>query len=75
MCLSKAYVDRNGERELLVEEVASIRIEGKKLLLETLFGEKKEVEANIRQIDFMTHSIILENLRERAVSSKDKRFS
>ena len=63
MCLSKAYIDRNGRRELLMEEVASVEIEDEKLLLKTLFGEKKEIEASIRKIDFLTHSILLGNLR------------
>ena len=62
MCLSKAYVDKNGKRELLVADIASVKIEDKKLLLRTLFGEQKVVGADIREIDFMTHSIFLENL-------------
>ena len=64
MCLSKAYVDRNGKRQLLMGEIASVKIEDEKLLLRTLFGEQKEIEANIRQIDFLTHSIFLENVKE-----------
>jgi len=63
MCLSRVYVENNGGRELLMEEVASLRFEGEKLLLKTLFGEEKKIEANIEQIDFMTHSIFLENLK------------
>jgi predicted RNA-binding protein len=63
MCLSKVYIGRDDEGELLMEEVASLRIEGTKLLLKTLFGEEKKIEANIKQIDFMTHSIFLENLK------------
>ena len=63
MCLSKAYVDKNGKRELLVADIASVKIEDKKLLLRTLFGEQKEIVANIREIDFLTHSIVLEDLR------------
>lgn len=62
MCLSKVYVDRNGKTELLMEEIASVEIEGDKLLFKTLFGEQKEIEANIRQIDFLSHSLVLENL-------------
>ena len=61
MCLSKVYVDKGDKKELLMEEVASLKAEGKRLLLKTLFGEEKKIEANIRQIDFMTHSIFLEN--------------
>lgn len=63
MCLSKAYVEINGERELLMEELASVEIKEGKLLLTTIFGEQKEIEASIKQIDFLNHSIILENLK------------
>jgi len=62
MCLSKAYFEKNGGRELLLEEIASVEIEDNKLLFKTLFGEQKEVQAGIKQIDFMTHAIILEQL-------------
>ena len=60
MCLSKAYVEISGKRELLMEEVALLEIKDDKLLLKTLFGEQKEIGANIKQIDFLTHNIILE---------------
>ena len=63
MCLSKAYVARNGERGLLMEDVASVEIRDNKLLLKTLFGEEKEIEANIKKIDFVARSIVLENLK------------
>ncbi len=72
MCLSKAYITKNGSSELLLEEVASITIEGGSLLLKTLFGEAKEVVAKVRKIDFLTHRIFLENLREESVAPKDK---
>ena len=71
MCLSKAYVERNGERELLVAVVTSVDIDSDRLLFKTLFGEQKEIVANIREIDFMTHSILLENLKEEGVSLLD----
>ncbi len=64
MCLSKAYVDRDGKKELLMKEIASVNIEGERILLKTIFGEHKEIEANIRQIDFLKNSIFLENLTE-----------
>ena len=66
MCLSKAYIERNGEGELLMEEVASLKTEGGVLVLNTLFGEQREVRANIRRIDFLTHSIFLEDLAEKS---------
>lgn len=59
MCLSKAYVEKNGERGLLLEEVTSLEVKDDKLLLKTLFGEQKEIEASIKEINFLTHNIIL----------------
>jgi len=72
MCLSKVYVERNGEKELLIGEITSVKVEDDKLLLKTLFGEQKEIEANIREIDFLTHSILLENSKKGGASQKDK---
>ncbi len=60
MCLAKAYISGGGQEELLAEEIASVRAEGGKLLVTTLFGEKREVAATIREIDFRTSRILLE---------------
>jgi len=49
-----------------MEEVTSLQVKGEKLLLTTLFGEQKEVGADIREIDFMTHTITLENFSGRS---------
>lgn len=68
MCLSKVYVESQGKRELLMEEITSVGIKGDRLLLRTLFGEQKEITANIREIDFLGRSIILENLDSQGIS-------
>jgi predicted RNA-binding protein len=60
MCLAKAFINKNGESELLVEEIASVKAEGGRLLLTTLFGEKREIEADIKEIDFRASRILLE---------------
>jgi len=62
MCLAKVYLDRNGEKELLLEEVAVMEMEGGKLVIRTIFNEQKSIEANIRQIDFTNSNVILENM-------------
>jgi predicted RNA-binding protein len=61
MCLSKVYVAKNGEQELIMSEIASLKVESNKLRLTTLLGEHKQVSGKIREIDFLTHRIILEN--------------
>ena len=63
MCLAKAYIGGNGERELLMEEIASLKVKDGKLLMTTLFGEQREIEASISEIDFMASSIVLSGLK------------
>jgi predicted RNA-binding protein len=63
MCLAKAYMGKNGEKELLVEEIALVKAERGKILVTTLFGEQQEFEADIREIDFRASSILLENVK------------
>jgi predicted RNA-binding protein len=60
MCLAKAYIGGKSEDKLLMEEIASIKAEDGKLLVTTLFGEKTEIAASIREIDFKSSNIILE---------------
>ena len=62
MCLAKAYIGAGGEKELLAEEIISVKADGGKLRLTTLFGEQKEIRANITEIDFKASSILLEKL-------------
>ena len=63
MCLAKAYVGSNGKRELLMDEIASLKVKDGKLLVTTLFGEQREIEASIKEIDFMSSSVVLENVK------------
>ena len=48
--------------ELLMEEIASLKVKDGKLLVTTLFGEQREIEANIAEIDFMASNIVLEKV-------------
>ena len=62
MCLSKVYIQSNGDKQLLMEDITSVEIRGDTIILKTLFGEEKEIEANIKEIDFLTHNIVLGGL-------------
>ena len=64
MCLAKAYCWQEARRELLMEEIASLKVKDGKLLVTTLFGEQREIEASIKEIDFMASSIILEKVKD-----------
>ena len=59
MCQSSAYLDRDGEEELILEDVGLIRPEGDKILLISIFGEEQVVDAKIELIDLLHHKIVL----------------
>ncbi len=59
MCMASAYFDENGERELVLEDIAMIECDGKRIRIATLFGETKEIEGVIREVDFQNGAVIL----------------
>ena len=59
MCLGKAYLEADNERELVMDSIASIEIDDTRLKLSTIFGDHKELEARIKEIDFEGSRIIL----------------
>ena len=63
MCLARAFLKKDGKDELLLESVASVELSDENLVLTTIFRETKEIEANIKMIDFANSRIILESLR------------
>ncbi|MBI2860413.1 MAG: CooT family nickel-binding protein [Chloroflexi bacterium] len=58
--MSRVYLEKDGQRTLLLEDVATIKTEAGGVLLKSLFGEEKEVAARIAEIDFMAKSIVLQ---------------
>jgi len=59
MCLGKAYLEADNKRELVLDSIASIEIDDTKLKLSTIFGDYKELDARIKEIDFEGSRIIL----------------
>ena len=59
MCLGKAYLEADNNRELVLDSIALIEIADTKLKLSTIFGDTKEIEASIKEIDFESSRIIL----------------
>ncbi len=58
MCMAKAY--RGADEEPVLKDVAYLRFEDEKLVLVTLFGEKKILNEKVREIDFVKSRIELE---------------
>ena len=59
MCLGKAYLEADNKRELVLDSIALLEIDGTKVKLSTIFGDHKELEATIKEIDFEGSRIIL----------------
>jgi predicted RNA-binding protein len=59
MCLGKAYLEADNKRELVLDSIASLEIDGTKVKLSTIFGDQKELDARIKEIDFEGSRIIL----------------
>ena len=60
MCQSNAYLEQDGQQQLIIEDVGLVRPEGDKILLISIFGEEELVDANIKMIDLLHHKIVLE---------------
>jgi predicted RNA-binding protein len=60
MCQSNAYLEDNGQEELILEDVGLIKPEDGKILLISIFGEEELVDADIKMIDLLHHKIVLQ---------------
>jgi predicted RNA-binding protein len=67
MCLATVYVEKDGQREEVMRDVAWIRCQGGHLQLVTLMRETQLLDATIKSIDLMNSSIILERATSNAV--------
>jgi len=60
MCEANAYIYKDGNEELYLENVDVMRPEEGKILLKNLFGEQKVFEGEIKEISLLRHKILLE---------------
>jgi predicted RNA-binding protein len=59
MCEAAAYIIRNGQEELFLEDVDVIEPEGENLRLVSIFGEQKLIRATIQSLNLVNHKVIL----------------
>ncbi len=67
MCEANVYINRNGKEELLMEKVDRI-IPGDEnnIFMESIFGERRVVQARIKEMQLVHHRIILEEIKRAA---------
>jgi predicted RNA-binding protein len=59
MCMAKLYETTEVDKPIL-EDIARMIIDGRRVQVETLFGEKRVFRGRVRQIDFLQSQIQLE---------------
>jgi predicted RNA-binding protein len=59
MCEAAAYVLKNGQEELVLQDVDIIEPDGDNLRLVNIFGEQKIMKANILSLNLVDHKVIL----------------
>ncbi len=59
MCEAAAYILKNGQEELLLQDVDVIEPEGDNLRLVNFFGEQKVLKASILSLNLVNHKVIL----------------
>ncbi len=61
MCLAKVYQGIESDEPIL-EEIAYVVIDGNRLELESLFGDRQVILGKVREIDFMKSRVVIEKL-------------
>jgi predicted RNA-binding protein len=59
MCEAAAYLLKNGQEELVLQDVDVIEPDGELLRLVNIFGEQKVLKATILSLNLVNHKVIL----------------
>jgi len=62
MCESSVFIEKEGNRELLMEDVVRVDIDGEEIKLTGILGETQEAKGRIKEINLMKHTIVIEIL-------------
>jgi predicted RNA-binding protein len=60
MCESKVYLATDDGEQLVLDDVTMIRPEQGGYRLVNLFGEQRQIQCRIREIDLLRHRIVME---------------
>lgn len=60
MCIATVYVDTVSGKEEVMGDVVLVECENDGLRLTALLGEQKLLQAKVKSIDFLEHSVVVE---------------
>lgn len=64
MCEAHVYLWEDGREELVLESVDKVIPSAEGVYLENIFGQRKTVQARIKELQLVDHRILLERVRE-----------
>lgn len=59
MCETAAYLVKDGKEELLISSLEMIRVEEGSLEISNIFGERKQINGRIREINFLENKVLI----------------
>lgn len=59
MCLSKAYLIKNGKEQLILDSVCNVRMEEGEIVLYDIIGETSSVRGIIQDVDLIRNTIVI----------------
>jgi predicted RNA-binding protein len=60
MCEANAYLLRDGEEQLIMENIDILRPEENGIYLQDIFGGQRTIKARIKEMNLVDHRILLE---------------
>jgi predicted RNA-binding protein len=62
MCESSVLIESGSGRELLMEDVVLIEIDGEDITLRGILGETQNTKGLIKEINLMSHTVVIERV-------------
>jgi predicted RNA-binding protein len=62
MCESSAILIKNGNEDVLLDNVDSFESDGDLIIFRNIFGEEKKIRGRIKSISLIDHKIFIEEL-------------
>ena len=59
MCESSVFIEKEGGRALLMEEVVHVEVDGENIKLTGILGEIRAIKGRITEINLLKHTIVI----------------
>ena len=63
MCIATVYNNKDNKMVFVTQDIVSLEVKGKAILLTSLLGNQLSLEAKINKIDFLKHTVIIESTK------------